>query len=75
MDIWLRYVDRLPSLDVDHYVTLDARVAWKTKKNIELSLVGQNLVASKHLEFRTEFVEISPTQVERGVYGKLLWRH
>ncbi|MEN8129009.1 MAG: TonB-dependent receptor [Pseudomonadota bacterium] len=75
IDLWLRYVDRLPSLDVDHYVTLDARMAWKVNKNLELSLVGQNLVESRHLEFRTEFVEILPTQVERGVYGKLLWRH
>ena len=74
-DLWMRYVDRLPSLDIDSYVNLDARLAWRPHKNIELSIVGQNLVDNRRLEFIPEFVDVQSTLVKRGVYGKLLWRH
>ncbi len=30
----------LDAVNIESYVTLDARLAWKPRKNIELSLVG-----------------------------------
>ncbi len=74
LDLWLRYVDNLPSLAVGSYLTLDARLGWKPHKNLELSVVGQNLLDRQHPEFVGEFFDILPTQVERGVYAKLDWR-
>ena len=70
-DAWLRYVDQLPSLDVDSYVTLDLRLGWRPHPNVELSVVGQNLLDSERLEFAPEEVPVSPTAAERSVYGKI----
>lgn len=66
-DLWLRYVGSLPELNVDQYITTDARLSWKPIENIELSVVGQNLFEEGHSEFST-------LEVERSIYGKLVWR-
>lgn len=73
LDLFARYVDRLPALNVDDYLSLDVRLAWRPKENLELALVGQNLVESERLEFRPTFVAVVPTQAQRGVYAKLTW--
>lgn len=73
-DSWLRYVDNLPDLDVNSYVTLDVRLGWKPRENIELFVVGQNLIDSEHREFGPRFLETQATSVERGVYAGLTWR-
>ena len=57
LDFWFRYVDTNFSVGslgrhyIKAYVTLDLRLAWRPYKDIELSLVGQNLLAQKHLEY------------------------
>lgn len=65
-DLWLRYVGRLSEINVDDYTTLDARLAWRPIQNIELSIVGQNLFEKGHSEY-------SSLEIERSVYGKLVW--
>jgi len=73
-DTILRYVDNLPSFDVHGYVTLDVRLGWKPTKNLDLSIVGRNLLDNQHLEYRsTAFVNTEPTEVPRSVYGKVTW--
>ncbi|WP_302504206.1 TonB-dependent receptor plug domain-containing protein [Geoalkalibacter halelectricus] len=85
LDLWLRYVDALsnvaqdPSIEkisVSPYVTLDARLAWRhPRKNLELALVGQNLLNRRHAEFAGyDFFEVLTTEVPRRVYGKVTWR-
>lgn len=75
LDLWIRYVDHLPALDVGSYTTLDARVSWRPVESVELSLVGQNLLEDRHLEFRPEvFSPFQPAEVERGLYGKVTCR-
>ncbi len=73
LDLWLRYAGRLPDLQIGSYVTLDARLAWKPVKGVEISLVGQNLFHSRHSEFSPEFITTVPTDVERQVYGAITW--
>ena len=74
-DSWLRYVDSLPTPGIDSYVTLDARLGWQPRKNLELFVVGQNLLDDHHREFSSgTFFEPQLTQVERGVYAGVTWR-
>jgi len=78
IDLWLRYVDNIlwGSFDYkapDSYITLDLRVGWRPIKNLEFSIVGQNLIDSRHAEFRPELLDTVPTEVERSVYGKITW--
>ncbi len=70
-DAWLRYVDALPAVSVRSYFTVDTRLAWRPSPNLEISLVGQNLVDSS----RREFVSVDglSTRTQRGCYGKITY--
>ena len=70
-DMDFRYVDNLTARDVPKYTSVDIRLAWKPVNNLELSLVGQNLLDSSHLEFDPEFLKSLPTENERSFYGKV----
>jgi len=70
-DIWARYVSDLPERGVDSYFTFDARLGWRPMEGVELSIVGQNLLAGHHLEFTPELVDTTPTEIQRSVYGKV----
>jgi iron complex outermembrane receptor protein len=73
LDATVRYVDALPSLRVGNYVTMDARVAWRATKNLELALVGQDLFSPQHAEFRPTQVQNQPANVPRSFYAKVTW--
>ncbi len=74
LDAGVRWVDELPSVGARGYGTADLRLGWKPREDIEISLVGQNLIDDKHIEFGpSEFFQISPTAVQRGFYGKVTW--
>jgi len=78
LDLLFRYVDTNTAISlfgtrvIQAYVSMDIRLAWRPIDTIELSLVGQNLLADKHLEYRQEFIT-TDTEVDRGMYGKLIW--
>ena len=69
-DSWLRYVDRLPAFDVDSYFSLDLRLGWYVNDDLELSVVGQNLLDSQHKEIESDFIGTEATEFERSVYAK-----
>jgi len=73
-DLWVRWVDELPIQNVDSYFSLDVRLGWTLLEHIELSIVGQNLLDRRHIEFKQELYNTDITEVERSVYGKILWR-
>lgn len=68
----MRYVDELPKPHVPDYFGLDMRVGWHLNNALELNLVGQNLLDKRHIEF----IPSSPSlrQLERSIYGKIIWR-
>lgn len=74
-DSTLRYVDTLPAPKIPSYLTLDLRLAWSPRKNLEIAIVGRNLVDNQHAEFAPTFVGTQKSQVERSVYGTVLWRY
>ncbi len=74
LDAWLRYVDELPHLQVDAYLTLDLRAAWRPRPGLEISLVAQNLFDTPREEFRSLFVQNPSTQLQQGFYLKLDWK-
>ncbi len=74
LDWTVRYVDTLPALDVPSYVTMDVRLSWRPKPNLEVAVVGLNLLDNQHPEFRPTSIHTQRTEVERSVYGKVTWR-
>jgi len=71
-DTTLRFVSRLPDPVVPRYMELDARLGWDATRNVELSIVGRNLLDTQHPEFGPP----SPfrVEVERNIYGRLAFR-
>ncbi len=71
-DVALRYVDRLPNLKIPSYAVVDVRLGWRPISNLEVALVGQNLLDDRHPEFTPSlFIRTQPTEVQHGVYAKL----
>ncbi|MDX1953729.1 MAG: TonB-dependent receptor [Verrucomicrobiota bacterium] len=74
-DVTGRYVDEVEinSFHIEKYFSADARLAWKPTKNLELSIVGQQLLDAQHPEFAPI---LSPLimELERSVYGKLVFQ-
>jgi iron complex outermembrane receptor protein len=58
---------------VPSYAELDARVGWRAGRDLEISLVGQNLLHGHHPEYG--YPSASREEIERGIYGKVEWRH
>ena len=75
LDLWGRFVDRLPALNIPGYFNLDTRIGWRPIKNFDVSVVGQNLLESRRPEFTSSIVAQSATEVQRGAYVKLTWRY
>jgi iron complex outermembrane receptor protein len=74
-DSTLRYVDALPAPNIPSYLTLDLRLAWSPRKDLEVVVVGQNLLDDRHPEFAPTFIGTQRTEVERSVYGMVVWRY
>lgn len=51
LDLSLRHVGALTQPAVPGYHELDARIAWQARPNLELALVGRNLLHDEHAEF------------------------
>ena len=76
-DLIGRYVETLPgfSPQVPSYITLDARLAWRPRPNLEIAVVGQNLLDSHHLETGTSLLlRNTLVEIPRGVYGMVTVR-
>lgn len=77
-DVQFRYLSairHLPAIvngdGISAYGEMDMRLAKHLSKQVELSLVGQNLLHDHHVEFGTP---ASRGEIQRSVYAKLTWR-
>ncbi len=70
-DLILRHSAELEKGSVPAYTAVDARYGWKLRRDLELSVTGQNLFGS-HAEYGTV---ANRSDLSRGVFVKLLWRH
>jgi iron complex outermembrane receptor protein len=78
LDTHLRHstkLERQPEIAVgpgiEGYTELDVRLAWQASEQLELALVGQNLLHDHHVEFGTPEAR---GEIERSVYGKVTWQ-
>jgi iron complex outermembrane receptor protein len=69
-----RYVDSLPNRNIPAYAELDVRLGWRPTKQLEISIVGQNLLDHQHPEFQQLILGPPQAELERGLYGKVTFR-
>lgn len=51
LDLGLRYVDELRKPPVPDYLALDLRLGWHLGSQLEVALIGNNLLDERHAEF------------------------
>jgi iron complex outermembrane receptor protein len=81
VDVWWRYVaaneislvSYSGRIESSSYPELGVRLGWRPRKDVELSVVGNNLLGAHHLEFVSEAFAF-PVEVERSVYGQVKWK-
>ena len=71
-DLQVRYVSSLPGLNIPAYTTGDATLGWGITKQVQLSVVGQNLFQPHHYEF--SYDPRGPVGIERSIFGRVTWR-
>ena len=73
LDSTVRYVDALPAPGIPSYLAVDLRLAWSPRPNLEVALVGQNLLDDQHPEFAPTFIGTERTEVERSLLATFKW--
>jgi len=73
LDNSLYYVDSLQGGSVEDYLRFDAQVSWQAMDDVELKLVGQNLLDNQHQEFGGARYN-SVSEIPRAVYGQITVR-
>jgi iron complex outermembrane recepter protein len=71
LDLGYRYVSALPGQTVPAYSSGNVRLAWRFAPQLELSMVGQNLLQRDHYEFGGDPGPL--VGIKRSAYAKLTW--
>jgi iron complex outermembrane receptor protein len=66
------YVGRLAP-GIPAYTRVDTRLGWKTGEHLDFSVVGQNLLTPRHLEFPGE-IGLNNTLVARTIFARITWK-
>jgi iron complex outermembrane receptor protein len=82
LDVWARHVSKtshytlnaLEPLVVNPYASLDARLAWQMDRQLELAVMGKNLLTNRHTEFVDTLPYTRAYDVQRTLYITALWR-
>jgi len=72
IDGTVRYVSALPAQLVEAYTTADIRFGWRPSASWEFSLVGQNLLQPRHVEFGADVDTL--VGIKRAGYLNITWR-
>ncbi len=68
------FMDRLRSGAGPSYTRLDTGLTWRCTEGLAMSLVGQNLLKDRHLEFVDATGSVRSTLIKRSAYAKLTWK-
>lgn len=71
LDLTYRYVSTLWAQGIPSYSTGDARFAWRLNRQLELSLVGRNLLQPSHVEYNAD--PLTVVGIKRSGYIELTW--
>ncbi len=70
-DLNLRSIDNLKSPAVAAYTEMGARLAWRVSDQVELAVVGENLLHEQHAEFANG--SLGRREIPRSVRASVRW--
>jgi len=71
LDETFRYSSALPAQAVKGYESADVRLGWHIAEQMEVSVVGQNLLQPSHAEFGGDPGPL--VRIKRGAYARITW--
>jgi iron complex outermembrane receptor protein len=71
-DVSLRSLDGVAGV-VAGYTELGTRISWQAAQNLEMSLIGSNLLQRAHFEAGSELGDFERVQIERAVMLQARW--
>ncbi len=77
LDVNWRWIDKFVNDNngvagtVPAYAEMDIRLGWHATKNLEISIVGQNLLHDQHVEAGSP--GSAQEEIVRSIYGKIAW--
>ena len=74
LGLWLKHVSamRLPQLSA--HTVLDVRYAYALGPKSELAIVGQNLLNTRHVEYKEDYLPTQPVEMGRRLMLTGTWR-
>lgn len=70
-DVMARRSGALPQPAVPAYTEVDARLAWTVRPDLEIALLGQNLLDGDHVEFNAA---ASASRIRRRLFLSVVWQ-
>lgn len=67
------FVNRLPALLIPSYTRLDSGLNWRAGERVSITLVGQNLLSDRHMEFTGPDSTEQPGLMRRDAYATIAW--
>lgn len=67
------FVGGLPDQQITSYTRLDVSLGWDPWERVGFTLGAENLLQDQHPEFRYVYA-VTPTEVRRNVFAKVVWR-
>lgn len=58
---------------VASYTRLDLRLGWRPSRNLELNLIGRNLLQKRHAEFLAD--DVTASEVPRSLLAQIRWTY
>ena len=74
LDVHVRWVDELEAFAIPDYAQADVRLAWRPTPELTLAVIGHDLLAARHREFRSDVFVPEVRELERRVLGRVVWR-
>jgi iron complex outermembrane receptor protein len=82
LDLWARHVSKtshyalnsLEPLVINPYASFDARLAWQVDRQLEVAVMGKNLLTNRHTEFVDTLPYTRAYDVQRTLFLTALWR-
>jgi iron complex outermembrane receptor protein len=67
------FVNRLPAESISSYTRLDSGLTWSAREKLAISLVGQNLLRDRRMEFIDPVSSEQSGWIRRDAYAKITW--
>jgi iron complex outermembrane receptor protein len=71
--VWFKHTGAIEVGNLPAYDIADSSLSWRAGRNVNLTLVGQNLFDKVHQEFSPRFVFSNPREFGRRFYLKSEW--